>query len=292
MEHQNSFALDSSMSSQDLSPDNGTEILLASSPPSPASPPSPHRRASASSGAGLLPLPYRSHAIPPCILEDPRFEYVNEQEIEEELKCSICLEPFFCPAVCKNCRNTFCRVCVEMLSNCPLCRGEMHPLQEPPRLIFNLLAKLKVKCTTCSKHVQRGDFPSHIYYDCPIECRAGCPDRLTRATISQHKEVCPFEILPCSSSDVGCVFFGPRVQVNEHIQTCPFFALKPLLLAYQNRIVLLENRVREIERDCPGTAGTAGPPKIPITIRFKGVLKQNTEEGFDEDTKRKKRKKI
>jgi len=195
----------------------------------------------------------------------PTYSYVNEQAVDEELKCPVCFDPLVTPAVCQNCRNTFCRKCVESLTRCPICRGNVHPLQEPPRLLLNLLGKLLVKCNVCSKEVKRGDLSSHTLHECPINCTWGCDALLTRATLSSHKDVCPYKLIQCQASDVGCTFTAPRMSVDNHLNNCPFIVLRPLLQAQQARIQELEDKVRNLER-----LNLSQQPRkrLPLTIKF------------------------
>jgi len=195
----------------------------------------------------------------------PAYSYVNEQAVDEELKCPVCFDPLVTPAVCQNCRNTFCRKCVESQTKCPICRGNVHPLQEPPRLLLNLLGKLPVKCNVCSKEVKRGELSSHAQHECPITCSWGCDALLTRATLTSHKDVCPYKLIQCQASDVGCTFTAPRTSVDNHLSNCPFIVLRPLLQAQQARIQELEDKVRNLER----LNLTQQPRKrLPLTIKF------------------------
>ncbi len=53
------------------------------------------------------------------------YEYMDENKIDDELKCTICTQPFQKP-VCLSCQHTFCRECIELWLNehhsCPTCR--------------------------------------------------------------------------------------------------------------------------------------------------------------------------
>ena len=94
------------------------------------------------------------------------FEYVNEDEIDEELLCPVCLDPFE-DGVTHNidlCRNCFCRSCILPLKDCPLCRESVseNELTPIPRLVYNAVNKLKVTCKTCSIETVRGEFASHL----------------------------------------------------------------------------------------------------------------------------------
>ncbi|CAF0744339.1 unnamed protein product [Adineta steineri] len=87
--------------------------------------------------------------------------YTNEDEIDIELKCSICNEPFQSPMNCKSCGNTYCQECimqwmVQQLS-CPSCRqigNQFLPVIS--RVVLNQLNRLLVQCTLCQQmNIQR-----------------------------------------------------------------------------------------------------------------------------------------
>jgi len=198
------------------------------------------------------------------ISSDPSYSYVNEQNVDEELKCPICFEPLVSPVVCQNCRNTFCRGCVESLNQCPLCVGHLRPLQEPPRLLTSLLGKLTVKCNVCSKVVKRGDFINHSDSECPVPCVWGCEEILTRSALCSHNETCPRIEVSCHANDVGCSFKAYRTVIDAHLSTCPFLALRSLLLTQQTRIQQLEAQIKQLEQPSSNQR-----LRLPLTIKFK-----------------------
>jgi hypothetical protein len=44
------------------------------------------------------------------------FKYVDEAGLPEDLKCSVCLEPFMDPVMHTQCRNVFCSTCLLYVS--------------------------------------------------------------------------------------------------------------------------------------------------------------------------------
>uniref|UniRef100_A0A7S4IGK0 RING-type domain-containing protein n=1 Tax=Vannella robusta TaxID=1487602 RepID=A0A7S4IGK0_9EUKA len=93
------------------------------------------------------------------------FEFVDENDIDEDLQCPVCLEPFE-DGVTHNtdpCRNCFCKACILPLDDCPLCRAPVNEedLTPIPRLVYNAINKLKVKCNQCDAITRRGDFSDH-----------------------------------------------------------------------------------------------------------------------------------
>jgi hypothetical protein len=58
------------------------------------------------------------------------FEYLDDQLIDEELKCAICYRPLYSPVCNSQCGHTFCRECVQIWqqnsSICPTCRQNVN----------------------------------------------------------------------------------------------------------------------------------------------------------------------
>jgi hypothetical protein len=80
-----------------------------------------------------------------------RFVGLSKNE-DEELTCGICLEILKKPTVVQCCRQTFCSDCItEWLSSHDTCPHDRQyltedELLEPPRLVQNLISKLRIHC--------------------------------------------------------------------------------------------------------------------------------------------------
>jgi len=171
------------------------------------------------------------------------FNYVNEELLEEDLKCSICLEPLFYPRV-HSCGNMFCNDHLKDLSQCPLCRTTLEQsLTNPPLYILNKLNSLKVSCPRCNSIQERGTFDDHMT-KCPIECTEGCGEKVLPLELNSHKERCPKVIINCEAKDLSCNWFGARFSFEEHKKLCPFIPLIPIL-----RSLKQENERLRIEMD-------------------------------------------
>jgi hypothetical protein len=98
-------------------------------------------------------------------MQEPLYTYVDEDSIDEELLClHICHSPLLDPVVHNNCKNLYCRECIKKANyKCPVCRtGTEKSFDEVKvRMVLNLLAKIRVKCSCCAKVMQRGDFEAH-----------------------------------------------------------------------------------------------------------------------------------
>mmetsp|Transcript_17515 Transcript_17515/g.31278 ORF Transcript_17515/g.31278 Transcript_17515/m.31278 type:complete len:93 (+) Transcript_17515:183-461(+) len=64
------------------------------------------------------------------VLDADKFLYVNEENVDEELLCSVCFTAFVEPVIHEMCGVTFCRECVDnqWITTCPSCRG---PIRKP-----------------------------------------------------------------------------------------------------------------------------------------------------------------
>ena len=80
-----------------------------------------------------------------------------EDEIDDDMCCSICLSPFLAPTDLPCC-HTYCRACVlPFLRNkpyCPQCRtvAHVHQIRDSSLALRRLCDKLMVKCPKCVDH--------------------------------------------------------------------------------------------------------------------------------------------
>lgn len=100
------------------------------------------------------------------------YTYENEGQINVDLKCSICLDPFQSPFYDVYCRHTFCFKCLQIWirqkRSCPICRRyftKFIPVTDKKRR--NELDDLLVHCVHCNEtNIKRGNFNDHITYRC------------------------------------------------------------------------------------------------------------------------------
>ncbi|UJR20467.1 hypothetical protein I4U23_023596 [Adineta vaga] len=144
------------------------------------------------------------------------YEYMNENEIDDELKCPICTQPFLKP-VSLSCRHTFCRECIKQWLNenhsCPTCRqcpnvdDEENTKFSPinTQIVNNQLDRLSVRCNQCrEENIQRGNF-------------------------REHEAKCTKKFVTCLAEDIQCSWKGPRDEQELHMKTCSFQQLRPIL---------------------------------------------------------------
>lgn len=102
------------------------------------------------------------------------YEYINENEIDDELKCVICKQPFECPVSLSICHHTFCKQCIELWLNqketCPTCRQVVitHHFERRyyhsyiPINIRAILDRLLIRCLFCNQtNIQRYQWKTH-----------------------------------------------------------------------------------------------------------------------------------
>lgn len=127
------------------------------------------------------------------------YKYINEDQIDIELKCTICDEPFQSPMNCTLCGNTYCQSCViqwlKKQVSCPSCRKDGNNFQPVlSRIVINQLNRLLVQCTLCQqRNIQRSNFNDHISCTCPkyiVECKNKCGWKGFRENSQEHLNEC------------------------------------------------------------------------------------------------------
>lgn len=177
------------------------------------------------------------------------YEYVDELSIDENYKCFICSKPLKHP-VTTPCDHSYCQDCIQNWlnqnhSSCPTCHRSVSVNDLTPittRLILNILDKLLVKCPQCTlSGIQRGNFTDHI----------------TR--------FCPKSILTCTASDIKCPWSGTRVELKDHLLTCHYERLRPILSQIIDTNKLFEEKVSTLTNHVQ-TLQLAG--KTELNINF------------------------
>jgi hypothetical protein len=152
----------------------------------------------------------------------------------ETISCSICAEPFEDPVSLRDSGHTYCRVCITQalanharcpLSNAPIAvpRGGVDSVLVPNHQVRTLIDSQRVACR---------------YASC------GCAARPEVGAADAHEASCLHAPLKCSR----CPFLGSRAETEEHMRSCPYVVLAPVLDAQASRIQSLERRVTEQDR--------------------------------------------
>ncbi len=125
-----------------------------------------------------------------------------QEDVDEELICTICGLVLESPVQVRQCEHCFCGSCVyEWLKYqrvCPVDRSPVSPredLIQPPRILRNLLARLKISCINkefgCDSVVRLDGLQSHLN-ECeynpkrPVACDSGCGLVVPLDEVSQH----------------------------------------------------------------------------------------------------------
>lgn len=107
-------------------------------------------------------------------------DYINEKtvikdeqfnSIKDYIICQICKDIIIIPIKCSNCKNSFCRNCIEMWDirnkDCPFrCR---NPNYKKDIDLEEDLSKLKFECKKCQDIINYKDIVGHFYSKCGIE---------------------------------------------------------------------------------------------------------------------------
>lgn len=138
------------------------------------------------------------------------YTYINEDEIDIELKCMICYQPFQSPVNCINCGQTFCQECIDnwckqQQPSCPTCRENGYLfIPVVTRIVLNQLNRLLVQCSLCQqKNIERNYFLDHINYVCPkqmISCKNKCHWKGLREDFEEH-------FIKCQTNKLSCFYW-------------------------------------------------------------------------------------
>ena len=187
------------------------------------------------------------------------YEYIDEESINDRLKCTICTRPFVSPAItkCKDRKHTFCLECIENWleydRSCPICRQRLNNedltyITDGP--IIDLLDELKIKCELCQQTgLERGNFSDHITKAC------------SRVNIS------------CPSADIKCPWTGPRNQLNQHLNTCVFNQLRPLITQLEEQISRQQTKINKQKSQISGQQTQIEQFKSQINQQLQNQIK-------------------
>ncbi len=183
--------------------------------------------------------------------DDPVFHYVDEDNIDEELLCSlICMSPLVDPVVHNACKNSFCRSCISAAKwSCPTCRtGTQNVFSDVnTRMFLNMLDRLKVECSQCKKEMQRSNFKSHIP-NCETPCPRGCGVTTTRADQTKHEGICALVVVQCPARSLGCNAELKRGEMEEHIQTCKWEQSRWIIEPLHQKIGVQNQKIDQLAK--------------------------------------------
>jgi hypothetical protein len=93
-----------------------------------------------------------SGPVPICEADGP---------IDEDIKCSVCLDSWSKPLVVKPCDHVFCRHCVRDMNKCPECRGPITSFELPHRFMLKHSESVQVRCIECDATMSRAESYAH-----------------------------------------------------------------------------------------------------------------------------------
>ena len=225
-------------------------------------------------------LPLSNHTVEPVSpsttmgYEITRFE----DEVDEELMCTICGQVLEAPIQIRKCEHCFCESCInEWLKHHPVCPNDrnsvspMEDLTQPPRILRNLLSRLKISCDNkefgCTAVVRLDRLQAHLD-ECqynpkrPVACDKGCGLIVPLDEVPQHN--CVRELYKML-----------KVQTEEVATLASKVGHLELQLTTQNREILI---LKEIVRGLRASSIYAGAntdetEKAIDTVRWLSSLK-------------------
>ncbi|CAF3375013.1 unnamed protein product [Rotaria socialis] len=165
------------------------------------------------------------------------FEYMDKTSIDKDLNCEFCNNPLVGP-VSTPCKHTFCSVCIEnkikktggacaksKCNNKSMVLEDLTPVTE--RIVLNMLDRLLVKCISCGMtNIQRGLFEKHATKSC------------LKAAVF------------CMATDIKCPWTGPSEQLKQHIFTCSYEQLRPVLCEIMQDNRHLKEKIQHMSEQC------------------------------------------
>lgn len=201
------------------------------------------------------------------------------EEVDEELLCTICGQVLEAPVQIRQCEHCFCSSCInEWLKHqqvCPVDRNPVSPMDDliqPPRILRNLLSRLKIACENkgfgCTAVVRLDCLQSHLdacEYNPkrPVACDKGCGLIVPLDEVPQHNCVRELHKLLREKSD----------NVDELSSKVDRLELQ--LSEQHQEILVLKELVRSMRTSgmCAGLSNPDETEKAIQTVRWLSTLK-------------------
>eukprot|EP01091_Cochliopodium_minus_P011583 TRINITY_DN331_c0_g1_i1.p1 TRINITY_DN331_c0_g1~~TRINITY_DN331_c0_g1_i1.p1 ORF type:complete len:354 (-),score=107.43 TRINITY_DN331_c0_g1_i1:72-1133(-) len=195
-----------------------------------------------------------------------QYKYIETNEVDSKLKCTICENPFEKPRSCQMCGKRFCLSCIKDKKECPECKDTTDWDACPTKFTEQLL-KLKVFCIICEKEMTKKEFDSHF---------SGC------------------KITKCEGSIYGCDFIDKAIVVIEHQKTCFKACLlttrkefeEKLEIEKKKRIVKQKEmvaRMRILETELDTLRKSTKPETVEKAMKNRKVMIQELENKFKKE---------
>lgn len=253
-------------------------------------------------------------------------EIVPIQELHEEdpivfaeftpsanLICPIHKGLFISPVVAK-CGHTFCKPClvlhvengIRQMNECPLdktvIKKEDLYTVIPNLVVVESISSAQIYCKYgckkengiwkrddegCPKIINLGKRKQHeekcAYAKMKCPYNEGCP-LIRRMDLEQHLKTCTH--VPCPHKKYGCKFEAGASSLEEHLQTCPFEAIKGFIEMNQKKIIKMKRKMREKDEASKLLNGAIAQLNTKLdylvesfenrTARFEGTIRQLT----------------
>ena len=134
-----------------------------------------------------------------------------ENAVSRRFHCSICLNVFKDPVMCRRNQHSFCRGCITRhlmnFQTCPICMDQLtlDTLTDPPRILTDYLSELRIRCDYyprgCQRYIKLDDLERHVS-DCgfaPVVCsNEGCLLEVNKSELVYHQTtLCEQRIAKC-----------------------------------------------------------------------------------------------
>ena len=153
-------------------------------------------------------------------------------DVDENLVCVICHDVVENPRSGCSQGHMFCAACIESwveTSGCPTCPVDREHL--PPDKLISLkpVQNVIMNLQVCCKNANQAKDHAEVSEPSPKKAKVSdsqfaesCVWNGKLSELNTHREVCPFVIVECSNSEVGCKRKLPRRNLVEHEQVCGF----------------------------------------------------------------------
>jgi len=173
--------------------------------------------------------------------------------LHDDLICKLCNNPLYEPLwhPIESCQTMFCKFCTLELKTCPHCLIAVVPsdFQQVPRLIWDKVDSLHVKCPTCSEVMERRNLFPHTP-KCATPCPLGCDKKILPKEAAEHEKDCEFVIVVCPAQKSLCPWQGKRKDLADHIKKCLFTLGERLILVtlaeFQGKVKKSSEQIQKI----------------------------------------------
>jgi hypothetical protein len=103
-------------------------------------------------------------------------------------------------------------------------------------------------CSSCFGIFSRLTLPSHMATCSEAEISCECGYKMLRKAFSEHKHTtCIHAELSCPFAKHGCLHIGPRKDLEDHLDTCPYEALKGYITHTERRFQEYDKTIERLE---------------------------------------------